>query len=179
LKGGISLPPDSTKLEAERGRSDGHREHRFVMSGETGIWAGLRTSLVVRLASGVPFNVTTGRDDNLDGFVNDRPDGVTRNAGENTSLDAINAVRDQAVFSLEPVTSLDEPSYFQVDARLFWPFAIGDSRGQGEFFLQVFNLLDRDNWGLIEGRATSPNFGRPITLAGPPRTLELGFRIGY
>jgi len=179
LKGGISLPPNSTHLGAERGRSDGHREHRLVVSGETGIWAGVRTSVVVQLASGIPYNVTTGQDDNLDGFINDRPDGVGRNAGENASLTAINALRDQVFFPLAPVTSLDEPSFFQVDARLFWPFGIGDKNGRGELFLQVFNLLDRDNWGLIEGRAISPNFGRPITLAGPPRTLELGFRIGY
>jgi len=134
---------------------------------------------VVQLASGIPYNVTTGQDDNLDGFINDRPDGVGRNAGENASLTAINALREQVFFPLAPVTSLDEPSFFQVDARLFWPFGIGDKNGRGELFLQVFNLLDRDNWGLIEGRAISPNFGRPITLAGPPRTLELGFRIGY
>ena len=32
---------------------------------------------------------------------------------------------------------------------------------------------------LIEGRVASRNFGEPISLAGPPRTIELGFRYSY
>ena len=36
-----------------------------------------------------------------------------------------------------------------------------------------------DNGGLIEGRAISPNFGNVITLAGPPRTIEMGLKLGY
>ena len=47
------------------------------------------------------------------------------------------------------------------------------------FFLQVINLLDRENGGLVEGRVASQSFGQVITLAGPPRTVELGFRIGH
>jgi hypothetical protein len=43
----------------------------------------------------------------------------------------------------------------------------------------VFNLLNRENYGLIEGRVTSRNFGQPITLAGPPRTIEIGLKFGY
>jgi hypothetical protein len=46
-------------------------------------------------------------------------------------------------------------------------------------FLQVFNLFDRENEGRIEGRAVSASFGRTVDLAGPPRTVELGLRIGY
>jgi hypothetical protein len=46
-------------------------------------------------------------------------------------------------------------------------------------FLQVFNLLDRVNGGLIDGRVISPEFGQVIGLAGPPRTVELGLRLGY
>jgi len=44
-----------------------------------------------------------------------------------------------------------------------------------EFCVSVFE----DNAGVIEGRAISPNFGRTIALAGPPRTIALGLRIGY
>jgi hypothetical protein len=123
--------------------------------------------------------VTTGQDDNLDGILSDRPEGVGRNEGQESSLAAINAVRDQEVVELAPIAALpEEPSYFQVDVRVSRPFAL-DDRMSGSFFLQVFNLLDRENVGLIEGRAMSPDFGEPISLAGPPRTLEAGLRISY
>ena len=39
---------------------------------------------LVSLASGAVFNVTTGVDDNMDGILTDRPEGVGRNSGEST-----------------------------------------------------------------------------------------------
>ena len=67
-----------------------------------------------------------------------------------------------------------------VDFRLFRPFHYGGrGRGRGEVFIQVFNVLNRANWGLVEGRAVSPGFGQPIAYAGPPRTIELGLKMGY
>ena len=45
--------------------------------------------------------------------------------------------------------------------------------------MQVFNVLDRENPGLVEGRAISQSFGETITLAGPPRTVEAGLKIAY
>jgi hypothetical protein len=188
LKGGISLPPDSTNLAGERGRADGDRRHRLVISGNSRLpWMGLRASGVLQLSSGIPFNVTTGIDSNVDGILTDRPEGVGRNTGEDTPLDLINAEREKfnqeihykEGWALDPITSLRESGFFQVDLRIYRPFLFGDGRGKGEFFLQVFNLLDRENFGLIEGRATSRNFGRPITLAGPPRTVEIGLKVGY
>ncbi len=188
LKGGVSLPPDSSNLSAERGRADGDRRHRLVISGNTPLpWMGLRASGVLQISSGMPFNVTTGIDSNVDGILTDRPEGVGRNTGEDTPLDLINAEREKfnqeinykEGWVLDPVTSLHEPSFIQVDLRLYRPFLVGSGNGKGEFFLQIFNLLDRENFGLIEGRATSRNFGRPITLAGPPRTVEIGLKLGY
>jgi len=178
LKGGIYLPPDSSDLAAERGRSDHDRRHRFVAAAEGPIpWGGLRISGVLHLASGAPFNVTTGKDDNLDGIKSDRPDGIARNTGERTDLEAVNALR--AEENLEPVTHLDEPSFAQLDLRLWKPFGWGARKGGGQVFLQVFNVLNRDNFVIMEGRAVAPNFGRPIGLAGPPRTLELGVQVAF
>jgi len=198
LKGGISLPPDSDALAAERGRADGDRRHRTVLSSDTGLpWLGLRISGVLRASSGMPFNVTTGTDDNLDGILSDRPEGVGRNTGEDTPLEPINAIRRQInadldkivaahpgvaesadVLRLDEITHLTEPTFAQIDLRLYRQFGFG-SKGEGEVFLQVFNLFDRENVGLIEGRVSSLNFGRAITLAGPPRTVEIGVRFAH
>lgn len=179
LTGGIYLPPDSDNLSGERGRSDHDRRHRLVLAGEipTGIW-GIRMSSVIQLSSAAPFNVTTGRDENRDGITTDRPEGVNRNDGENASLDAINAVREAE--GLEPYTSeLRAPNFAQVDLRVFKRFLHTGGQGSGEFYLQVFNLLNRFNGGMVDGNALSVNFGRAVAYAGPPRTVEVGMKFGF
>ncbi len=191
LKNGIYLPPtpgivnatsgeilasNSDNLMSEKARSDNDRRHRFVASGEMGLpWLGLRLSGVFQFMSGAPFNVTTGGDENVDGITTDRPDGIGRNTGDKTPLDLLNAFR--VAKGLPAVTSLHEPSFVQIDARLSRPFAFGQRKGGGEVYLQVFNLLNRYNPGPIEGRARAANFGQPIGQIGPPRTFELGMRL--
>ena len=189
LKGGISLPPDSSNIPGERGLSDTDRRHNLVLVGETHLpWLGLRVSGVARLASPPPFNVTTGQDENLDGITTDRPPGVRRNTGASTPLGPINQVRQGANIlrqevglpPLPPVTSIPSPPKFaQVDVRLSRAFPWGDHHGGGELFVQVFNVLNRFNGGPIEGRVISPDFGRPIGQQGPPRTIEAGLKIGF
>jgi hypothetical protein len=185
LMGGIYLPPHSDTLEGERGRSDSDRRHRFVLSGATGLpWWGLRVAGVVQVASGLPFNVTTGLDNNQDGILSDRPVGVGRNTGASTDLDEINdlrrdAVREGRVAQLSEIDDLQEPSFSQVDLKISRPFSAWGGRSTGEFFLQVFNLFDRFNGGPIDGATISSDFGESIGQIGPPRTIELGFRVGF
>jgi hypothetical protein len=188
LKGGITLPANSDDIAADRGRSDNDRRHRFVFSASSPLpWFGLRASGVVQAASGLPFNVTTGLDENIDGINTDRPAGVARNTGASTKLKPINDLR--AANDLPPVRSLREPTFSQIDLRLSRPFGYrspGAPAGGttptgfgGEMYLQVFNLLDRENVGAIEGTATSRRFGQSTGLAGPARTLELGFKLAF
>jgi len=178
LKNGVAVPPDSRNLSGERGRSDADRRHRLVLSGDVPLgWWELRLSGVARYNSGAPFNVTTGQDNNLDGILTDRPAGVTRNTGDQTDLAALNAFR--VAEGLAPVNDLDEPSFFQIDLRVYKRFPFNSGKGTGEVFLQVFNLINRENYATIEGRATARNFGEGIALAGPPRSVELGLRFGY
>jgi hypothetical protein len=180
LKGGIYLPPDSDDLWTEKGRSDSDQRHRVVVAGASHLpWGGLWMSGQVQLASGIPFNVTTGQDNNLDGITSDRPAGVGRNTGASTDLDAVNAIRRQPGVNLAPVGALDEPLFCQVDLRVWKPFTYKGSDKKGTAYLQVFNLFDRFNAGLIEGRATASNFGEPISQLGPARIVEFGVTLGF
>jgi hypothetical protein len=184
LKGGVSIPQDSVNfVVTERGRADGDRRHRAVVSGDLPVWRGFRVSGVLTWSSGLVFNVTSGTDINVDGILTDRPPGVARNAGEDTDLAAINAFRlsddNPNPLTRVPVTRLDEPTFAQVDLRIHRPFVFKDGRGTGDVYLQVINLMNRENIGLIDGRIVSQNFGNGIMLAGPPRTIVTGFKIGY
>ncbi len=190
LKGGISLPPtaqpkkgrvlqvDTQIFEQEKGRADTDRRHRVVWAAGGQLpWLGLTGSATLQYASSLPFNITTGRDENVDGLTNDRPAGIGRNTGEDTPLDPINALR--AKSGLPPIDRLTSQDFLQVDLRLARPYQFGQGKTKGEWFMQVFNALDRENVGLIEGRVASRSFGQPLALAGPPRTLELGVRFGF
>src|SRR5262249_29208564 len=150
--------------------SDNDRRHRFVAAGDIGLGlAGLRVSGVYQLASALPFNVTTGTDDNLDGITSDRPPGVGRNTGVDTPLSSINSYR--TANGLGPVTSLSAPYLSQLDLRLYRNFAAKRGKLGGQVFVQVFNLFNRFNGGLVEGRVLAHNFGSVITAAAPPRSV--------
>jgi outer membrane receptor protein involved in Fe transport len=180
LQVGTVLPPGSYSLENEKGRSDSDQRHRLVVAGASRLpWGSVWLSGQMQLASGLPFNVTTGRDDNLDGITSDRPQGVGRNTGASTDLDVVNAIRTNPTVGLPPVDSLKEPVFWQIDLRVWKPFAYKGGDKTGNVYLQVFNLLDRFNAGLIEGRVTARNFGQPITQLGPPRTVEFGVMLGF
>lgn len=178
LKGGIYLPPDSNNLGSERGPSDNDRRHRFVVAGDVGLYfLGLRLSGVYQFSTPLPFNITTGADDNLDGITSDRPKGVGRNTGTDTPLGPVNDYR--AANGLSPVSSLSAPYLSQLDLRIYRPFSFKGGKGHGQGFVQIFNVFNRYNGGLIEGRVLAANFGRVISNAGPPRSFELGFKMGF
>jgi hypothetical protein len=179
LQGGFYLPP-TTDLRAEKARSDNDRRHRITLAGTAVLpWGGIVTSWVLQGASGAPFNVTTGNDDNLDGFLTDRPAGVGRNTGASTSLAAVNALRAVPYLNLAPVTHIDEPTSVQLDLRVAKPFSLGGNGRRGQAFLQVFNVFDRWNGGPVDGVATSRTFGQAIGQTGPPLTAEVGFALSF
>src|SRR5439155_25118958 len=79
--GTLSLPADNYDLRAERGPADLDPRHRVNVLGTIALPKGFTTGLVLSAASGSPFDITTGFDNNGDTVANDRPPGVTRNTG--------------------------------------------------------------------------------------------------
>jgi hypothetical protein len=49
-------------------------------------------------------------------------------------------------------------------------------------YVEVFNVLNRANYGAYEVRETNPQYGLPqpsTNLSYAPRTLQLGFRVTF
>ena len=109
--------------------------------------------------SGLPYNITTGFDNNGDGVANDRPAGLPRNAGKS-------------------------PKFFQLDMRLakMWelkrPLDPQEDPAEFELFLDVFNVLNTINYTDIVGVTSSSRFGLP-SLAEKGRQLQLGFSYSF
>lgn len=118
--GPFYFPADSSTLAREYGRTALDIRHSFVMvSNLTGPW-GLALSPLLTLRSGIPYNITTGTDSNLDGVLTDRP-ALTNDAGKP-------GVRQTSMGLLDPHPGPDQkiiprnfgsgPGFFQLDLRL-------------------------------------------------------------
>src|SRR5262249_2674547 len=79
--GPFGLPADSRNLAAERGPALTDARHRFMSLANVPLTRRFRLATSFRAQSALPYNITTGRDDNGDTVSNDRPAGVTRNTG--------------------------------------------------------------------------------------------------
>jgi hypothetical protein len=71
--GAFSLPVNSYDMSSEWGRSPQDTRHRFNSGGQIQLPWGFRTTTQVNWSSSRPYNLTTGRDDNGDFTINDRP----------------------------------------------------------------------------------------------------------
>jgi hypothetical protein len=78
--GATSLPMDSLNPDRDWGPNGADTRHQFQIQGQTPIPFGFRLQANLQAQSGPAYNMTTGRDDNRDGVINDRPFGVSRNS---------------------------------------------------------------------------------------------------
>ncbi|HUF47197.1 MAG TPA: TonB-dependent receptor [Vicinamibacterales bacterium] len=156
----------------ERGPSYQDQRHRFVASG---LWlapGNVHVSAIVNIASGAPYNILAGADLNGDGdggaFPSDRARRVPADPASSISRHAGRLAPDATV-----------------DVRVSKRLRLGP-RGHIELLAEVFNLFNRDN--LVEVNnifgtgaypdAPLPTFGQP-TVAGPPRQMQVGLRVGF
>lgn len=157
----FGLPANNYDLGPEWGRADFDQRHRFSLAGTLEAPLGFRFGTIVSLASGIPFDITTGSDDNGDTVANDRPAGVTRNTGEGPGLARID---------------------LRVSKRFRVPRIIDrqqEHRSQNiEFRVDFFNLFNRVNFENFVGVQSSPFFGQAVA-AHRARMMQLSMRYKF
>ena len=180
----FSLPSDNFNLRADRGPSA--TDFRHLLSGfiNKRLPLGFAASAIFQATSALPYNITTGFDNNGDTVINDRPAGVGRNSGRG-------AARWEIGSRLSWGTDFG-PAQQQTGAPQVRMVRIGGGDGAAppsismgatkkyrlEFYLQAFNLLNHANLGVFNGVQTSPFFAQ-ATSAQPPRRLEVGTRFNF
>jgi hypothetical protein len=181
----FSLPANSYDLAAERGPAAGDARHRFMSIANVPLAGRFRLGTSVRLQSALPYNITTGRDDNGDTISNDRPAGVTRNSGRSRAQADIGARVSWSIgFGVRPAGGVQGPQVRILRGDSADP--LGGMGGGGdinkrygvELYAQSYNLLNHTNAQNFSGVMTSPFFGQP-TSAAPPRRVELGARFTF
>ena len=106
------------------------------------------------------YTITTGKDDNQDTSVNDRPVGVIRNSSIGPKSLTFNFNISKAFF----IGSASSRN--------------GSTRSNINLFANVTNAFNRPNYASPSGVMTSPNFGKS-TSAGDPREFEVGLRYQF
>jgi hypothetical protein len=155
----LSLPMDNYNLRLERGVSSLDQTHKLNLSFNFDLFKKLNVSPSLRLESGFPYTITTGKDDNGDTVFNDRPNGIGRNTERGEWLQ-------------------------QVDLRFRWKFPMKyfglkeTQRRSLSFNTNLRNLLNTANLTNYVGIQTSPFFRQP-TSARNPRSIEFGLSFGF
>ncbi|HEV8345177.1 MAG TPA: carboxypeptidase-like regulatory domain-containing protein [Vicinamibacterales bacterium] len=180
----FSLPADSLNLAGERGPALTTPRHRFMSLVNTPLVSRFRLGTSIRVQSALPYNITTGRDDNGDTISNDRPAGVTRNTGRGRALvDLSTRLSWSMGFGTRAATTQGPQVRIlrgdNADPLRDMPGADMQNMRFGlELYVQAFNLSNRMNALNFSGVLTSPFFGQP-TSAAPPRRVEVGTRLTF
>jgi hypothetical protein len=156
----FALPANNYDWQPEWGRADYDVRHRLSLAGVLELPRTFQVGVVMRMNSGLPFDVTTGFDDNDDTEAGDRPPGFTRNTG-----------RGPAFAQLD----LRLTKLFQTARPLTHPTA---DHGELQFNIDLINVLNRANYGDIVGILSSPFFGRP-TSAKEPRSIQISITYQF
>lgn len=189
--GPFSLPADSYALAAEWGPASGVPRQIASAVFNTTLLDRFRISMSTTAHSGLPYNITTGRDNNGDTVFTDRPSGVGRNSGVGAAMWDV-AARVTYVFGFGQKPQESGPGGQRVVIIQRAGGGAGDLLGGGagfgggadnkrirvELFATASNLFNRVDLLGYSGVMTSPFFGQP-TAAGPARKLDLGMRIGF
>lgn len=144
-------------VTADRGRTQ-QPLHAINGSLNASLPLGVFVSGAMQYNSGRHYTITTGRDDNRDSNINDRPAGVEPNSARG-------------------------PTYLNFDFNLskafFFRRAGGATSGTNvNVFANMTNAFNHPHPGTPSGVMTSPNFGR-ITSASEPREIEVGVRFQF
>lgn len=182
--GGFSIPASGDQLDSEWGPSGGDIRHRGGANFSSSPFRNFTLGLNLRAQSGLPYNVTTGRDNNADGVFNDRPAGTARNSARGAAQWDIGGRMSYAIGFGTPRQTGGGPGGMRVVMGEGGGLAPGfgggaaDKRYRVEVYVSGQNLLNRANYTAYSFVMTSPFFGRPIAAA-QPRKLQVGIRFGF
>lgn len=168
-------PQDLRNLAGDKSLASNDRRHQLVGNITYRLPWGLQLGAVAQARSGLPWTVTTGLDNNRDSFIVDRPD-LAVPGGSPTDRATYFSGFTGRVGNLARNSNIG-PDFFRLDTRLSKLVSLGRRRVEG--FIEGFNVTNRVNFGSPTGNLRSANFGRPTSISGNMRQVELGVRFDF
>ncbi len=180
----FSLPTDNFNFRADRGPAANDLRHLISGFVSKRLPMGFNISSVFQATSALPYNITTGFDNNGDTVINDRPAGLGRNSARGASRWEIGSKLSWGLDFGPDAQASGAPQVRMVrvgggDGAAPPSISTGPTKKyRFELYLQAFNLLNRANLGTFSGVQTSRFFGQAIS-AQSPRRLEIGTRFNF
>ncbi|HKV39668.1 MAG TPA: TonB-dependent receptor [Blastocatellia bacterium] len=181
--GASFLPQNSYDLASEWARPSFQSRHRVFGFAMFNLPRQIKLSTNLSAASGTPFNITTGFDNNGDGSFTDRPSfsspGVAGSVTTALGTFNANAVNGNAGRNLGT-----NPPTVNLDLNLSRTFVLHGKAGSNDSGYRLTingrasNVLNHTNVTNVSGIVSSPFFDVPNS-AGPSRRIEFGIRFGF
>ena len=195
-----ALPSNSLDPDADWGPSAQDVRHRIFFNFNTPLGNGVRLGVNVQGSSALPYNITTGLDNNGDTVFNDRGDGVGRNSARGATQWTTNIRVNKSIGlggprSGAPNAPLPPPppptgggamnqrvgggpgGPGGGDGPQMVVMEGGTARYRLDIFVNLQNAFNNVNYNAFIGNQLSPFFGTP-TSAAAPRRIEIGFSLG-
>jgi Carboxypeptidase regulatory-like domain/TonB dependent receptor len=165
--GADTFPANTYDLRTEYGRSSQDFRHSVYWGGWISLKGGIDLVPLVLWRSGMPFNITTGIDNNGDSLFTDRPAfamDLTRPSVIVTRFGAfdIDPLPGQRII---PRNIGQGPDFLIANLRIFKKLRLND-RVSMSLSVQGQNILNHTNGGLPIGNLSSPLFGISNASAG-------------
>lgn len=172
-----SFPANGYDLRSEYGRAAYDIRHQFYFGGAFTGPSGIMISPYVTAHTGLPFDITTGRDINFDSLYTDRPSFAADLRNPAVIVTPFGAFDPTPAPGVKPIPRNygQGPGYFALNLFLSKTFGLpglhdrqmtSDSPYKITISFQVMNLLNRVNLASPVGNLTSPLFGTSTWNAG-------------
>jgi hypothetical protein len=179
---GVFGLPASGTVEGEWGPSNGDVRHRVNIGINSSQLRNLNANLNMNIASGSPYNIRSGHDDNGDLVFNDRPAGVSRNSARGGGQWTLNSNLFYTIGFGK--TAVSAPPGIQIIAGGGGAPTVNvinappAPRYRMSLQLNAQNITNHANYGSYNGTMTSPLFGR-ATMVINPRKVDVGLGFSF
>jgi hypothetical protein len=196
LAGASALPQNSITFAGERGPANFDARHRitynFVYSfpdyknGLRRVLGGLEIATIGRLQSGQPFTVNSIIDVNLDGNLTDRLNTlegivITGDRSQPLKLATTNTLSLLAPFGEDGKigrNTFRASNLVELDLAFIKTFRIDEDRSL-MFRTEIFNFINRANYGVPIRFLEAPGFGKATDTVTPGRRIQFSVKFSF
>lgn len=196
LAGASALPQNSFTFAGERGPANFDARHRITYDfiytfedykhGVRSVFSGLQIASIGRFQTGQPFTVNSTIDVNLDGNLTDRlntTEGivVTGDRSQPLRLTTTNTLSLLAPFGQDGKITRNTfraGNVLELDLAVSKSFPLSETR-RLIFRTDVFNFLNRANFGVPVRFLEAPGFGKATNTVTPGRRIQFSLKFSF